>query len=60
MTWCHSNVRVRTDANNNVFPNKQKAKEKIDVFASNLDAFITYEMNREEYVYYFTDLEGAE
>lgn len=57
MTWCHSNVRVKVDANNNVFPNKQKAKEKIDVFASNLDAFITYEKNREDYIYYFASLE---
>ena len=56
MGWCHSNVRVKVDANNNVFPNKQKAKEKIDVFASNLDAFITYEKNREEYIYYFSNL----
>ena len=29
-TWNHANVRVKIDANNNVFPNKEKAKEKIN------------------------------
>lgn len=53
MRWCHSNVRVRTDANGNVFPNKQKASDKIDVFASNLDAFIAFERKREDFLYYY-------
>jgi hypothetical protein len=33
--------------------NEQKAKEKIDVFASQLDAFICYENNKEDLSYYF-------
>jgi phage terminase large subunit-like protein len=52
-TWCMSNVRVKVDHNNNIFPSKEKAKDKIDVFASMLDAFICYENNREELTYYF-------
>lgn len=52
-TWNHANVRVKIDANNNVFPNKEKAKEKIDVFASQLDAFICYENFKEDLSYYF-------
>ena len=52
-TWNHANVRVKLDANNNVFPNKEKAKEKIDVFASQLDAFICYENFKEDLSYYF-------
>ena len=51
--WCHSNVMVRVDHNNNIFPSKKKAKNKIDVFASNLDAFIAYELKKEELQYYF-------
>lgn len=53
MKWNHANVRVRIDANGNVFPNKQKAADKIDVFASNLDAFIAYEKKREDLIYYY-------
>jgi phage terminase large subunit-like protein len=51
--WCHGNVNVKVDANQNIFPNKAKAKNKIDVFASQLDAFIAYENNKEELDYYF-------
>jgi len=53
VAWNHGNVFVKTDANNNVFPNKQQAKAKIDGFAAQLDAFICYEDNREELEYYF-------
>lgn len=53
MTWCHMNVQVKVDANMNVFPNKKKAKDKIDVFASNLDAFIAYELKKEDLYFYF-------
>lgn len=52
-TFAHLNVVVKIDANNNIFPNKQKAKNKIDVFASQLDAFIVYENNKEELSPYF-------
>lgn len=52
-TFCHMNVVVRIDGNGNIFPNKKKAKEKIDVFASQLDAYIVYEQNKEELSYYF-------
>ncbi|WP_329382680.1 terminase TerL endonuclease subunit [Anaerofustis sp. HA2171] len=53
MSWCHSNVNVKIDANDNIFPNKQKAKDKIDVFASNLDCFVGYMKMKEEIQYYF-------
>lgn len=52
-TWCHMNVVVKYDGNKNVFPNKEKAKNKIDVFASQLNAFVTYEQKKEELQYYF-------
>ncbi len=54
-TWCHMNVNVKIDGNKNIFPNKQKAKNKIDVFASMLDAFICYENEKENLAYYFDD-----
>lgn len=52
-SWMHSNVMVKTDANNNIFPNKKEAKNKIDVFMSQLDAFIAYENNIDDLQYYF-------
>ena len=52
-TWCHLNVMAKIDANGNVFPNKARAVDKIDVFASQLDAFITYENNKDLISYYF-------
>jgi phage terminase large subunit-like protein len=52
-TWCLSNVNVKIDHNNNIFPSKEKAKNKIDVFASMLDAFICYEINKDKLIYYF-------
>ena len=51
--FCHMNVVVKIDANQNVFANKKKAKEKIDVFASQLDAFACYENEKENLSYYF-------
>lgn len=52
-TFAHLNVMVKVDANGNIFPNKAKAKDKIDVFASQLDAFIAYEDNKNELSWYF-------
>lgn len=52
-TWNHMNVVVRMDANGNIFPNKAKAKNKIDVFVSQLDAFVAFEKNRENLLYYY-------
>lgn len=52
-TWNHMNVVVKIDGNGNIFPNKEKAKNKIDVFASQLDAYIMYEMKKEDLQYYF-------
>lgn len=54
-TWMHSNVQVKLDSNNNIFPNKKEAKNKIDTFASQLDAFVCYENNKEDLSYYFND-----
>jgi phage terminase large subunit-like protein len=51
--WNHANVNVKVDANNNIFPNKAKARDKIDVFAAQLDAFVCYEENKETLSYYF-------
>ena len=51
--FCHMNVVVKIDGNGNIFPNKEKAKEKIDVFASQLDAYVAYEKLKEELASYF-------
>lgn len=52
-TWNHMNVVVKVDGNGNIFPNKEKAKNKIDVFASQLDAYIVFEMKKDDLQYYF-------
>lgn len=52
-TWNHMNVVVKIDGNGNIFPNKEKAKNKIDVFASQLDAYIVFEMKKDDLQYYF-------
>lgn len=52
-SWCHANVKVKIDGNGNIFPNREKAKEKIDVFASQLFAFLTYEKYKNELSFYF-------
>jgi phage terminase large subunit-like protein len=52
-TWNHANVNVKIDANGNIYPNKAKAKDKIDVFMAQLDAFVCYEANKEDLAYYF-------
>ena len=57
--WMTGNVNVKIDANNNIFPNRKKAKGKIDGFAAQLDAFVTYEDNKEELNYYFDTTEAA-
>ncbi|MCM0582785.1 terminase large subunit [Weissella diestrammenae] len=53
-TWNHLNVVVRVDGAGNIFPNKEKAKNKIDVFMSQLIAFITYEKNKDDLEYYYS------
>lgn len=53
MTWCHANVVVKVDANDNVFPNRAKAKNKIDCFMSNLDCFVGFSNKKEDLKYYF-------
>lgn len=53
--WCLSNVNVKVDHNGNIFPSKEKAKNKIDVFASMLDAFICFESNKEYLQWYFEE-----
>lgn len=54
-SWNHANVQVKIDGNGNVFPNKAKAKDKIDIFASQLDAFIAYQHQKDELQYYFNE-----
>jgi phage terminase large subunit-like protein len=54
-TFCHINVVAKLDANNNVYPNREKAKNKIDVFMSNLNAFTCYENKRNNLYYYFEE-----
>lgn len=49
-TWNFRNLVVKIDANNNVYPNKKEANEKIDEFISLMLAYICYKENRDEYI----------
>lgn len=40
--WALNNVRVKQDANNNIYPNKQKAKGKIDPVLAMIHALISW------------------
>lgn len=43
IAWSLSNVRAKTDANGNIYPNKSKAAEKIDVVLAMINAYIVYQ-----------------
>jgi phage terminase large subunit-like protein len=53
-SFCHMNVMVKTDHNNNIFPSRIKSRggNKIDVFASQLNAFIAFELEKEKLDWY--------
>lgn len=50
--WCRSNVMVNADTNGNIKPNKKDGNEKnrIDVFASELDAYVMLMRVEDEYL----------
>lgn len=51
--WCHGNTIVVQDNNSNIKPDKAKSKNKIDVMASQLDAWTLFTMKREDLLPYF-------
>lgn len=53
--WCHGNVVVVQDNNANIKPDKDKHREKIDVMASQLDAWVHFFNNRDALMPYFTN-----
>ncbi|WP_127059117.1 terminase large subunit [Veillonella ratti] len=51
LKWCMANVAIDIDRNGNIQPTKtMNAKQRIDGFASLLDAYVVFERNREEYL----------
>ena len=52
--WCHGNTIIIQDNNANIKPDKAKSKNKIDVMASQLDAWTIFTMKRDELMPYFT------
>ncbi|AMC94222.1 hypothetical protein AOC36_09575 [Erysipelothrix larvae] len=49
--WCSMNVKVIPDKNGNIMPMKIKtSKQRIDGFASALNAYVSMERNRSEYI----------
>lgn len=51
LKWCMANVSVDVDKNGNIQPCKlQNPRQRIDGFASLLDAYVAYERNREDYM----------
>ena len=49
--WCRSNVMVRTDANGNIAPDKKNndARNRIDAWAAEIDAFVTLQDQMDNY-----------
>lgn len=43
LLWSLNNLRVKIDANNNIYPNKQKAVDKIDPVLATIQAYIVWE-----------------
>lgn len=52
--WCHGNVIVVQDNNANIKPDKKASKNKIDVMASQLDAFVYFFNHKDELMPYFS------
>lgn len=51
LKWCMANVAIDIDRNGNIQPTKtMNAKQRIDGFASLLDAYVIWERDREEYL----------
>lgn len=51
LKWCMANVSVDMDKNGNIQPCKlQNPRQRIDGFASLLDAYVVYERNKEDYM----------
>ena len=47
LLWSLNNLRVKIDANNNIYPNKQKAVDKIDPVLATIQAYIVWEQQDE-------------
>ena len=43
LAWSLNNVRVKVDANNNIYPNKEKAIDKIDPVLAVLNAYYVWD-----------------
>ena len=51
LKWCMANVSVDMDKNGNIQPCKlQNPRQRIDGFASLLDAYVVYERNKDDYM----------
>ena len=49
--WALNNVRVKIDANNNIYPNKEKARGKIDPVLAMIHAMISWAYNEDEFAF---------
>lgn len=47
LLWSLNNLRVKVDANNNIYPNKQKAVDKIDPVLATIQAYYVWELQDE-------------
>jgi len=47
LLWALNNLRVKIDANNNIYPNKQKAVDKIDPVLATIQAYYVWELQDE-------------
>lgn len=55
LKWCLSNTVVKTDSNENISPDKEKSRQRIDGAVSLIDAYVIYVNNQLEYLNYISE-----
>lgn len=51
LLWSYNNLRVKVDANNNIFPNKEKSRDKIDPVSASLAALWLWDEKQAEFAF---------
>lgn len=55
LKWCLSNTIVKTDTNENIQPDKEKSRQRIDGAVSLIDAYCIFVDKRQEYLNYISE-----
>ena len=55
LKWCLSNTIVKMDSNENIQPDKEKSRQRIDGAVSLIDAYCIFVDKRQEYLNYISE-----